>query len=95
MILLYNNIMYAIEYIGSDIFNFVIEHNLNTSNDIINNTEYSILNIKKGIIIYNNGYSAGHEICYIIGTLYNLYNLNMLDDYDIILNESTLNLNVL
>jgi hypothetical protein len=53
---------------------------------VILNTNYNILNIKKGIVLFNITPSAGHEL----SGIYHLYNLNLLDEYEIVISNNIL-----
>jgi hypothetical protein len=86
----YKDDIYYMDYFGLQFDICSNNNNLENINTIIGNTNYKEINVKKGLILYNITSSAGHELCFLLCGIYHLNNLNLLDDYTIIVSKSVL-----
>ena len=89
-----NSTYYADFFVNNGILEIITNNNSPSILQIknkINEIEYKEFNIDKAIIFYSNTRSAGHEMANILHTIY-LYNLNNLEEYDIIITKKFLNL---
>ena len=83
----YDNNIYYIDYFTKD-----YKNRTDAFNEIIQKTNYKNKHIKKALILFNITKSAGHELCFFLCGIYHLYKLNILDEYEVIIQNTLFNL---
>jgi hypothetical protein len=83
----YDDNIYYMDYFYRNYKNHVQQFN-----QVIKKTKYKKIHVKKALILYNITKSAGHELCSYLCGIYNLYELNILHEYELIIQNTLFNL---